>query len=42
LNRFEDSNGFQDEEEDEDDTQPSETDGVMRSTRKKKAPREHV
>ena len=35
------SNGLQDEEE-EDDSQTTESDGIVRSTRKKKAPREHV
>jgi hypothetical protein len=44
LFRFEEigsSNG-QDEEEEEDDNETSESDGVIRSGRKKKAPREHV
>jgi hypothetical protein len=45
LNRFEDigsANGLEDEEDEEDDNQSSESDGIIRSTRKKKAPREHV
>jgi hypothetical protein len=42
-NRFEEiasSDGQQDN--DEDDTEANESDGIIRSTRKKKAPREHV
>ena len=44
--RFEEiaaSNGQQDnDDEEEEDDQTSESDGIFRSTRKKKAPREHV
>jgi hypothetical protein len=44
-NRFEEigsSNGLQDDEEDEDENQPSESDGIVRTTRKKKPLKEHV
>lgn len=44
FQKFEDnksSNGDEDEV-DEDDNQTSESDGIVRSTRKKKAPKEHV
>lgn len=43
--RFEEiaaSNGQQDEEEEEEDDQAAESDGIIRSTRKKKALKEHV
>ncbi|UJR27926.1 hypothetical protein I4U23_009186 [Adineta vaga] len=46
FQKFEDiasSNGQQiDDDEEEDDGQPADSDGIVRSTRKKKAPREHV
>jgi hypothetical protein len=45
ISMFEDigsANGLEDEEDEEDDNQSSESDGIIRSTRKKKAPREHV
>ena len=43
--RFEEiasSNGVQEDEDEEEDNETNESDGIIRSTRKKKAPREHV